>query len=506
MNQHMDAINTLGYYEHPSPLAAGSPHHLHAQQPTLDYSSSSTCSTPYPGMYSDPSAAPAVMPLTPTASPSLYDFENFKRKYSVDVGPFSFVSNSGDFQNYLESQDELFRRSSMCTDMSQTEYMPDHRCIGSYPSFLAPTSEMEDNTNRKNKATHEPTRARNTGDGPAVQHKHVCKYSFCGWSFKRYEHLKRHMLVHTGERPHVCHYPGCGKSFSRSDNFHAHCRTHNKKGGFQGSGGRRASRNKNAAAASKASPVLLSTAPKDPMIPQHIHSHQVRSMEFPAEPNYLGNFYEQGSPYQLNDNAAAYHCQPFSPSTMLDPESGFLPGNAPEYVQSFHGDDNMMLNPWVGLVADVSLNTSIVDSVTGEGSPVDAMPVTASTVDPTGTIAVASPQLKSHVCPVPLCHRHFKRLEHLKRHMRIHTLERPFSCTFLNCHKTFSRSDNLSQHMKTHQRHEDRRKRQQQQQQQQHQDMTCSSTSSTTSALSHSILSNSDHINWTVGMTSPVRC
>lgn len=71
-------------------------------------------------------------------------------------------------------------------------------------------------------------------------------------------------------------------------------------------------------------------------------------------------------------------------------------------------------------------------------------------------------QQKSHVCPVPQCQRRFKRLEHLKRHMRIHTLERPFACTFPNCHKTFSRSDNLSQHMKTHQRHEDRRKSQQQ--------------------------------------------
>ncbi|KAI8984515.1 hypothetical protein BDF20DRAFT_792608, partial [Mycotypha africana] len=61
------------------------------------------------------------------------------------------------------------------------------------------------------------------------RHKHVCQFSFCGWSFKRYEHLKRHMLVHTGERPYTCHFPGCGKSFSRSDNFHAHYRTHTKK-------------------------------------------------------------------------------------------------------------------------------------------------------------------------------------------------------------------------------------------------------------------------------------
>lgn len=60
-------------------------------------------------------------------------------------------------------------------------------------------------------------------------------------------------------------------------------------------------------------------------------------------------------------------------------------------------------------------------------------------------------QHKSHVCPMTQCQRRFKRLEHLKRHMRIHTLERPFACTFPKCHKHFSRSDNLSQHMKTHQ-------------------------------------------------------
>ncbi|KAH7049866.1 hypothetical protein BKA57DRAFT_393319 [Linnemannia elongata] len=59
--------------------------------------------------------------------------------------------------------------------------------------------------------------------------KHPCKFPTCGWSFKRYEHLKRHMLVHTKERTFVCDYHGCEKSFSRSDNFSAHLRTHTKK-------------------------------------------------------------------------------------------------------------------------------------------------------------------------------------------------------------------------------------------------------------------------------------
>ncbi|GAB7362422.1 hypothetical protein MBLNU230_g2744t2 [Neophaeotheca triangularis] len=55
---------------------------------------------------------------------------------------------------------------------------------------------------------------------------------------------------------------------------------------------------------------------------------------------------------------------------------------------------------------------------------------------------------KSHSCPIPMCGRLFKRLEHLKRHVRTHTQERPYICTL--CNKAFSRSDNLAQHRRTH--------------------------------------------------------
>ncbi|KAI8348799.1 hypothetical protein B0O80DRAFT_429492 [Mortierella sp. GBAus27b] len=68
----------------------------------------------------------------------------------------------------------------------------------------------------------------NSNSASAVN-KHPCKFPTCGWSFKRFEHLKRHMLVHTKERPFVCEVKGCEKSFSRSDNFSAHLRTHTKK-------------------------------------------------------------------------------------------------------------------------------------------------------------------------------------------------------------------------------------------------------------------------------------
>ncbi|KAF2756912.1 hypothetical protein EJ05DRAFT_427182, partial [Pseudovirgaria hyperparasitica] len=60
------------------------------------------------------------------------------------------------------------------------------------------------------------------------------------------------------------------------------------------------------------------------------------------------------------------------------------------------------------------------------------------------------------------CSRTFKRIEHLRRHMRTHTLEQPFACEFPTekledgvvqlerCSKQFQRNDNCVAHFKTH--------------------------------------------------------
>ena len=64
--------------------------------------------------------------------------------------------------------------------------------------------------------------------------------------------------------------------------------------------------------------------------------------------------------------------------------------------------------------------------------------------------APSMPGVKMFRCPLDTCGRYFKRLEHLKRHVRTHTQERPYMCQ--RCGKRFSRSDNLTQHYKTHER------------------------------------------------------
>lgn len=68
--------------------------------------------------------------------------------------------------------------------------------------------------------------------------------------------------------------------------------------------------------------------------------------------------------------------------------------------------------------------------------------------------AGSNPMARSYICPIPTCARLFKRLEHLKRHLRTHTMERPYVCSI--CGKRFSRSDNLAQHKKTHERRRER--------------------------------------------------
>lgn len=275
-----------------------------------------------PGMMYQQHMSP---PLTPAVSPSsvLFDSMQFKRKFSVDVGPFGFGTNIP-HPSSMHDQD-AYRRSSCsavsmdndcvqqnehhgsnaystaanaaasvrCQQQQQQQQQSDYSFLTSMqhhqhhsfgnPAMTTNTAVTSPASSAANATATSPAGAKTSASsrrgsraqlsGPNTQHKHACSYPYCTWSFKRYEHLKRHMLVHTGKRPHVCHFPGCGKSFSRSDNFHAHYRTHTKKtnmlqqGGSKKKGGnnnnnssKNSSNNNNQAAAASAAAAAAAVA------------------------------------------------------------------------------------------------------------------------------------------------------------------------------------------------------------------------------------------------------
>ncbi|XP_066970833.1 uncharacterized protein [Macrobrachium rosenbergii] len=57
---------------------------------------------------------------------------------------------------------------------------------------------------------------------------------------------------------------------------------------------------------------------------------------------------------------------------------------------------------------------------------------------------------KVHICHIPGCNKQYRKTSHLRAHLRWHSGDRPYACSWLLCNKRFTRSDELHRHKRTH--------------------------------------------------------
>lgn len=149
-------------------------------------------------------------------------------------------------------------------------------------------------------------------------------------------------------------------------------------------------------------------------------SHQPAGAVMRPTPAYHGHY----SPQRL-DQLPMMSRQQLAPPILMGNGSSQMPVSRAQAPLKFHSDELVEMS-----------------------SPSPSVP--RASKDTIASSAASNTPGKGFTCPLIPCGRVFKRLEHLKRHVRTHTQERPFACN--RCPKRFSRSDNLTQHLKTHEK------------------------------------------------------
>nr|AVT42516.1 zinc finger transcription factor Sp1-4 [Meridionale flava] len=99
--------------------------------------------------------------------------------------------------------------------------------------------------------------------------------------------------------------------------------------------------------------------------------------------------------------------------------------------------------------ADPNANSS-VDVVSGTGKRLRRVACTCPNCRDGDGTRNSETKKKQHICHMPGCHKVYGKTSHLRAHLRWHTGERPFACTWLFCGKRFTRSDELQRHRRTH--------------------------------------------------------
>ncbi|KAG0720669.1 Zinc finger protein 805 [Chionoecetes opilio] len=147
-------------------------------------------------------------------------------------------------------------------------------------------------------------------NGEPVPRPYQC--GVCGKSFIRNEHLRRHVLTHSGEKPHAC--GTCGKAFSRREHLTKHMRSHIKVAAGSGQSSSQPSHSIQVAgvssvAAPQATQAVVQTA----------------TVSLPTPTVVSSNAHQQPPPHGLTHTVAGSHGTPVAHAAHLPPGTHYLP-------------------------------------------------------------------------------------------------------------------------------------------------------------------------------------
>lgn len=128
----------------------------------------------------------------------------------------SFSDRLSENQSSEEDSDEDYGQCGENENEDETENRNNKSIANSIKEETSAQIEHPASSSAGNKHTKLKTPRRRHGSSKTEDNR--CKE--CNRSFTRYNHLLRHMLTHSDEKPHVCNF--CGKGFSRSDHLQKH--------------------------------------------------------------------------------------------------------------------------------------------------------------------------------------------------------------------------------------------------------------------------------------------